>query len=77
MRLHILTLKKHSKPVSETSILKHSIGRIRDVEALPDGSILILNDEDDGEDSPEDTIISQDSESETLTSETSEDDTNI
>tara|TARA_Y100001968_G_C19088960_1_gene586738 strand:- start:67 stop:726 length:660 start_codon:yes stop_codon:yes gene_type:complete len=37
----------------------------------------MMNDEDDGEDSPEDTIISQDSESETLTSETSEDDTNI
>ena len=40
----------------------------------------MMNDEDDGEDSPEPTsieIINQDSESETLTSETSEDDTNI
>ena len=39
---------KNEKPVKETVILQNSIGRIRDIEIAPDGSILLLTDEDRG-----------------------------
>ena len=35
-------------PVRETPLLKGAIGRLRDVEIAPDGSILLLNDEASG-----------------------------
>ena len=35
-------------PVRETPLLKGTIGRLRDVEIAPDGSILLLNDEASG-----------------------------
>ena len=36
------------KPAKETVILQNSIGCIRDIEIAPDGSILLLTDEDRG-----------------------------
>ena len=39
---------KNENPVKETVILQNSIGRIRDIEIAPDGSILLLTDEDRG-----------------------------
>lgn len=35
-------------PVRETPLLKGEIGRLRDVEIAPDGSVLLLNDENGG-----------------------------
>ena len=35
-------------PYLKPSILKNVVGRVRDVEVFKDGSILILNDEQDG-----------------------------
>ncbi len=37
-----------NQPVSETVILKNSVGRIRDVEVAQDGSIYVLSDETNG-----------------------------
>ena len=48
MRLFVVSMGKNGYPTSETSILKNVVGRVRDVEVLKDGSILILNDEQDG-----------------------------
>jgi len=48
MRLFVISLGENGYPISETSILKNVVGRVRDVEVLKDGSILILNDEQDG-----------------------------
>ena len=48
MRLFVVSMGKNGYPTSETSILKNVVGRIRDVEVSKDGSILILNDEQDG-----------------------------
>ena len=38
----------NEKPAKETVILQNSISRIRDIEIAPDGSILLLTDEDRG-----------------------------
>ena len=38
----------NEKLAKETVILQNSIGRIRDIEIAPDGSILLLTDEDRG-----------------------------
>ena len=38
----------NEKPAKETVILQNSIGRIRDIEIAPGGSILLLTDEDRG-----------------------------
>ena len=48
MRLFVVSMGKNGYPTSETNILKNVVGRVRDVEVLKDGSILILNDEQDG-----------------------------
>ena len=48
MRLFVVSMGKNGYPTSETSILKNVVGRVRDVEVFKDGSILILNDEQDG-----------------------------
>mgnify|MGYP001986204840 FL=1 len=48
MRLFVVSMGKNGYPISETSILKNVVGRVRDVEVLKDGSILILNDEQEG-----------------------------
>ncbi len=48
MRLFVVSMGKKGYPNSETSIFKNVFGRIRDIEVLDDGSILILNDEQDG-----------------------------
>lgn len=39
---------KANRPIGETALLKKKIGRIRDVEIAPDGSILLLSDEENG-----------------------------
>ena len=46
-RLHILSLKEN-KIVNEEIFLENKIGRIRDIEEMSDGSILIANDEFNG-----------------------------
>jgi glucose/arabinose dehydrogenase len=39
---------ENGTPVRETSYLRRNLGRLRDVEVLPDGSILLLSDESQG-----------------------------
>ena len=39
---------RNELPVSETKLLKQNIGRIRDIDTAPDGSLLILTDEVNG-----------------------------
>ena len=46
-RLHILSLKDE-KVVDEKIFLENKIGRIRDIEEISDGSLIIINDEYDG-----------------------------
>ena len=46
-RLHILSLKD-DKIVNERMFLENKIGRIRDIEEISDGSLIIINDEYDG-----------------------------
>ena len=46
-RLHILSLKDN-KIVNEEIFLENKIGRIRDIEEISDGSLIIINDEYDG-----------------------------
>ena len=46
-RLHILSLKDNSV-VNEQIFLENKIGRIRDIEEISDGSLIIINDEYDG-----------------------------
>ena len=46
-RLHILSLKEN-KIVNEEIFLENKIGRIRDIEEMSDGSIIIANDEFNG-----------------------------
>ena len=46
-RLHILSLKEN-KIVNEQIFLENKIGRIRDIEEISDGSLIIINDEYDG-----------------------------
>jgi glucose/arabinose dehydrogenase len=46
-RLHILSLKNNNV-VDEKIFLENKIGRIRDLEEMSDGSIIIINDEYDG-----------------------------
>jgi len=46
-RLHILSLKD-DKIVNEQIFLENKIGRIRDIEEIFDGSLIIINDEYDG-----------------------------
>ena len=46
-RLHILTTK-NKKIIDEKFILENKIGRIRDIEEMSDGSLIIINDEYNG-----------------------------
>ena len=46
-RLHILSLRDN-KIVNEQIFLENKIGRIRDIEEISDGSLIIINDEYDG-----------------------------
>jgi len=46
-RLHILTIK-NNVPINEKIILENKIGRIRDIEEMNDGSLIIINDEMNG-----------------------------
>ncbi|MDA9973271.1 PQQ-dependent sugar dehydrogenase [Alphaproteobacteria bacterium] len=46
-RLHILTIK-NKKILDEKVILEDTIGRIRDIEEMSDGSLIIINDEYNG-----------------------------
>jgi glucose/arabinose dehydrogenase len=46
-RLHILTTK-NKKVFDEKIILENKIGRIRDIEEMSDGSLIIINDEYNG-----------------------------
>ena len=46
-RLHILSLK-NNKIINEQIFLENKIGRIRDIEEISDGSLIIVNDEYDG-----------------------------
>ena len=46
-RLHILSLKDN-KITNEQIFLENKIGRIRDIEEISDGSLIIVNDEYDG-----------------------------
>ena len=46
-RLHILSLK-NDKIINEQIFLENKIGRIRDIEEISDGSLIIINDEYDG-----------------------------
>jgi glucose/arabinose dehydrogenase len=39
---------ENGQPARETPLLKNRIGRIRDVEIVPDGSVLLLSDESEG-----------------------------
>ena len=39
---------EHENPIRQSIIFKNKIGKIRDIEIAPDGSILILSDEDQG-----------------------------
>ena len=48
MRLFVVSLGQNGLPSTEESIFKNTFGRIRDVDVLQDGSILILNDETEG-----------------------------
>ena len=46
-RLHILNIKNYI-PINEKIILENKIGRIRDIEEMNDGSLIIINDEKNG-----------------------------
>jgi Glucose/sorbosone dehydrogenases len=46
-KLYLVYLKDNI-PIKEKSVLKENIGRIRDIEVLDDGSIIILTDEENG-----------------------------
>jgi glucose/arabinose dehydrogenase len=46
-RLHILSIK-NKKILDERVILQDKIGRIRDIEEMSDGSLIIINDEYNG-----------------------------
>jgi len=46
-QLHLLSLKNNIV-VSEEKILTNQIGRIRDLQEMSDGSIIIINDEFNG-----------------------------
>ena len=46
-RLHILSIK-NQKILDERVILQDKIGRIRDIEEMSDGSLIIINDEYNG-----------------------------
>ena len=46
-RLHILNIKNNI-PIKEKIILENKIGRIRDIEEMNDGSLIIINDEKNG-----------------------------
>ena len=46
-RLHILSLQDNIV-VNEQIFLENKIGRIRDIEEISDGSLIIINDEYDG-----------------------------
>ena len=48
LRLFVVARGQNGLPSSEESIFKNTFGRIRDVDVLQDGSILILNDETEG-----------------------------
>ena len=39
---------KDNKPINEVKILNQNFGRIRDIEIMPDGSILFITDENEG-----------------------------
>ena len=45
--LYVIELK-NKRPITETSILKNKIGRIRDVLTHPDGYVLLVSDEKNG-----------------------------
>ena len=50
-QVHALVCREHGKngyPTSEKHLEERLVGRVRDVEIFKDGSILILNDEQDG-----------------------------
>jgi len=46
-KVHILTTK-NKKIFNEKVILENKIGRIRDIEEMSDGSLIIINDEYNG-----------------------------
>ena len=46
--LKVITLSSNNIPIDEECLFKKTFGRIRDVEILQDGSILVLNDEKNG-----------------------------
>ena len=46
--LQVITLSKNNIPIDEECLFKKTFGRIRDVEILEDGSILVINDEKNG-----------------------------
>ena len=43
-RLHVIKVHENI-PISEKIILENKIGRIRDIEEMHDGSIILINDE--------------------------------
>ena len=46
--IYLINLSSENKPEKEECIFKNVFGRVRDIEVLPDGSILVINDEKQG-----------------------------
>ena len=46
--IYLISLSSDNKPEKEECMFKNIFGRVRDIEVMPDGSILVINDEKNG-----------------------------
>ena len=46
--IYLISLSSENKPEKEACIFKNIFGRVRDIEVMADGSILVINDEKNG-----------------------------
>ena len=46
--IYLISLSSDNKPEKEECIFKNIFGRVRDIEVMVDGSILVINDEKNG-----------------------------
>ena len=46
--IYLISLSSNNKPEKEECIFKNIFGRVRDIEVMADGSILVINDDKNG-----------------------------
>ena len=46
--IYLISLSSDNKPEKEECIFKNRFGRVRDIEVMTDGSILVINDDKKG-----------------------------